>query len=218
MNYSEALYFTFRDEKWIKKILIGGVFTFISFYCGLFFILGFFVMGYYLHVIKNVMRNEKTPLPDWSDLGKIFVDGVVGTIIFFIYFILIGLLFTLPIVRIASDPFIMGVEKGITITFISLITLIAWFLVINTALIQFSINNNFSSAFNLLEILNFIKDNFGNLLAIAIFSAILNGILFLAGLGILAPFTNFWGLVIQAHLLGQCGLEHFKSTPMVKAA
>ena len=40
MNYSEALAFTFRDTDWLKKIAIGGLIAFISFYLGLFFLFG----------------------------------------------------------------------------------------------------------------------------------------------------------------------------------
>ncbi|MCH7680508.1 DUF4013 domain-containing protein [candidate division KSB1 bacterium] len=77
MNYSEALSFTFQDKEWLKKIGLGGFFALISFYAGLFFIFGFFLVGYYIGVLRNVMNDEESPLPDWSNMSKIFVDGLM---------------------------------------------------------------------------------------------------------------------------------------------
>jgi len=83
----------------------------------------------------------------------------------------------------------------------------------NYGLIQFAATENFGSAFSLSGIFTLIKNDLGNFLAIMIFSSILNAILFLAGLGILSPFTNFWGLVVQAHLFGQCAKGLQSTTP-----
>jgi hypothetical protein len=218
MNYSEALSFTFRDQSWLKKMAIGGLIAFISLYAGLFFITGFFIMGYYIGILRNVMKEEDRPLPEWSDLGKIFVDGILGGIIFILYFIIIGLISAIPITQVAMDPYILGVEKGLTIAVISMITLLALYIFINIGLMQFAATNNFASAFNMSGLFRLLKGNFGNFLAIVIFSLILNGILFLAGLGIISPFTNFWGLVVQAHLFGQCARNLQETTTVVQSA
>ncbi|MFQ5676872.1 MAG: DUF4013 domain-containing protein [bacterium] len=203
MNYSEALSFTFQDKEWLKKTAIGGFFAMISFYGGLVFIFGFFLMGYYVGIIRNVMKGEETALPDWSNMSKIFVDGLLGSIITLIYFVVIGGICALIITRVAMDPYIEEYEVVLSCIATSLLTLFALGLFINFGLIQFAATENFGAAFSLSGIFALIKKDLGNFLAILIFSFILNGILFLAGLGILSPFTNFWGMIVQAHLMGQ---------------
>jgi len=137
----------------------------------------------------------------------------MGTIIILIYFIVIGGICALIITRVATDPYIQDYELAISCVLTSLLTLFALGFFINYGLIQFAATENFSSAFSLSGIFTLIKNDLGNFLAIIIFSSILNAILFLAGLGILSPFTNFWGLVVQAHLFGQCARGLQGTTP-----
>lgn len=218
MNYSEALSFTFQDAEWLKKIAIGGLFVFISCYAGLFFIFGFFILGYYIGLLRNVINEEEKLLPDWSNFGKLFVDGILGGIVFLVYFIFIGLISAFFITQVAMDPYTLGVEKGLTITFISLLALLTLAIFINAGFIKLAETNNFAAAFNISGIFSLFKSNLGNFLAVIIFSTILNCILFLAGLGIVSPFTNFWGLVVQAHLFGQCAKGLHGATTAVQSA
>lgn len=217
MNYSEALSFTFQDEQWLRKMAIGGLIAVISFYCGLFFIFGFFLVGYYIGVIRNVIRGAEKPLPDWSDMSKIFVDGLLGSIVALFYFMIVGALCAMLIVYVAND-FMPDYEKAILIVFISLSTLFALTILINYGLMQLAATENFGAAFSLSGILSLVKNHLGDFLAITIFSLILNGILFLAGFGILSPFTNFWGTVIQAHLFGQCAKAMYSVPTAVQSA
>ncbi|MFQ5603557.1 MAG: DUF4013 domain-containing protein [bacterium] len=207
MNYSEALSFTFKDESWLKKMAIGGLFGFMSMYAGLLFIFGFFLVGYYVGVLRNVMNEEETSLPEWSDMSKIFVDGVMGSVIFLIYFIVIGGLCALFIIHVASNHYMAEVEQVSLIVFISVATFIALTFFINFGLTQYAATENFASAFSLAGLINILRSHFGDFIAIIIFSIILNGILLCAGLVIFAPITNFWGMLIQAHLFGQYARE-----------
>ncbi len=217
MNYSEALSFTFRDEVWFKKIAIGGLIGFISFYAGLFFIFVFFLFGYYIGIVRNVIKGEESPLPDWSDMSKIFVDGILGGIIFLFYFVVIGGICALFITNVAMDSYMHDFEKVSLIVFLSITTLIALWFFINYGIVQFAATENFAAAFSVTGMVKLVKSNLANFFAIIVFSLILHGILFCAGLGILSPFTNFWGLVIQAHLFGQCAKEMDISATTVQA-
>ncbi len=204
MNYSEALSFVFRDEEWIKKLAIGGLITFVSFYAGLFFIGGFFILGYYVMVMRNVMQGEEKALPDWTDLSKIFVDGVLGAVITLVYFIIIGAIGASIIVALANDPFMPDFERVLGIVGSSLTMLFLLMIFINFGIMQFAATNNFGQAFSIGRFLSLLKNEFGNFFAVVVFSFILHGILLCVGLGIISPFTNFWGLMVQAHLFGQC--------------
>jgi hypothetical protein len=204
MNYTEALSFTFQDENWAKKIAIGGLFNFISFYVGLFFIVGFIVVGYYVGALRNVMKEEAKPLPEWTNWTKIFTDGILGGIIGLIYFLFFAGIAAVMIVSMVHEPGMRGAEQAMSVAVVSILALLGLFVFANVGVMRFAETNDFGAAFNFAEIFRVLKNNFGNLVTIAFFSFILNAVLFLAGLGILSPFTNFWGLMVQAHLLGQC--------------
>jgi hypothetical protein len=83
---------------------------------------------------------------------------------------------------------------------------------------QLAATDNFAAAFNPGSMIRLIKDNLGNFIAVTVFSITLNGLLFLAGLGIVSPFTNFWGLIVQAHLFGQVAKEIVPTTAAVQSA
>jgi hypothetical protein len=205
MNYSEALSFTFQDETWAKKIAIGGLFTFIAVFSGILFFFWFWAMGYYVSVLRNVKTGQEKALPEWTNnWGKLFADGLLGSIIFLLYFLVIGGITALLIVQVATEPGLQDFEMVILIVGISVVALLSLTIFANLGLIQFAATDDFGAAFNLSEIFRLLRNEFGNYLTITIFSGILNCILFLAGIGIFSPFTNFWGLVVQAHLFGQC--------------
>ncbi|MFQ5651971.1 MAG: DUF4013 domain-containing protein [bacterium] len=207
MNYSEALSFTFQDENWIKKVALGGFFALLSFFGGLIFLFGFFLVGYYVGVIRNVMNNEEKPLPEWSKMSKIFLDGIMGSIIIFVYLLIVGGICALAIVNIAHDPHLSDAELAMGCVTVSLMTLFALVIFINFGLLQFAMTENFAMAFNVVEMVSFFRHHLGDFVAITVFSLLLNGILLCAGLGIFSPFTNFWGLIVQAHLFGQCAKQ-----------
>lgn len=218
MNYSEALSFAFEDEEWLKKMAIGGFIAMISFYAGLFFIFGFFLIGYYVGVMRHVMAGADKALPDWSDTSKLFVDGLLGAVISLTYLVIIGGLCALFVVNLAHSPDTSQTEMVFGCLSISLTTFFALAFFINYGLMQFALTDSFSAAFNLGGMLRFLKPNLGDFIAITVFSLILNLILLCAGLGILSPFTNFWGLVVQAHLFGQCARPSKVSPSAVQQA
>jgi hypothetical protein len=217
MNYSEALSFTFRDQNWLKKMLIGGAVAFASFYVGIIFIFGFFVIGYYIGVLRNVSRDVEPALPEWKDLSKIFVDGLLGGIISLFYFLIIGGLCALAIVSVVND-YMPEFEKVTLIVLISIFTALALGIFISYGLLQFAITENFSAAFSVSAMFDIIRSDLGNFMAIIIFSMILNCILFMAGLGFFSAFTNFWGMVVQAHLFGQYARKLQPATTAVQTA
>jgi hypothetical protein len=218
MDYSEALSFSFRDEDWIKKLAIGGFIAFVGLYTGLILLLGPLVVGYYIGVMRNVYSGEKDPLPDWSELSKLIVDGIFGSIIILIHLVVIGGICAIVIVYLATNPFTPEFERTLGIVLTSIATFLALVIFTNLGLIQYAITDNITAAFSISAMVNFVKQQLGNFLGVVIFSSILNFMLLLAGLGILSPFTNFWGLIVQAHLFGQCARERQPDTSVVQSA
>lgn len=79
MDIGKALGFVFEDEQWFTKILLGAAIMLIPVFGQL------AVAGYVIAVIRNVMAGNPRPLPDWSDLGRKFMDGLMVTIANLIY-------------------------------------------------------------------------------------------------------------------------------------
>lgn len=71
MDIGRAIGFAFEDERWISKLLLGALIALIP-------IFGPFALaGYVIATIRNVMAGQPRPLPEWSDLGRIFMDGLM---------------------------------------------------------------------------------------------------------------------------------------------
>ncbi|MDP3047078.1 MAG: DUF4013 domain-containing protein, partial [Chloroflexota bacterium] len=73
MDISKSFTFTFDDEGWLTKILMGGLFSFLSL-----ILIGIpFLIGYFLETLKNVYLGQPLPLPSWGDnLGGLFRKGI----------------------------------------------------------------------------------------------------------------------------------------------
>ncbi len=218
MNYSEALSFTFQDKDWLKKTAIGGFCLFVAVFSGILFFAGFFAIGYYLAVLRNVIHGEEKILPEWdNNWGKFFADGLMGAIIMLINFLVIGGLGAIIIVGIATSSN-ADYEMVLGIVFTAIGMAICLIVTTNLCFMQFAKTDDFAAAFRVAEIANLLKNDFGNFLTIAIFVSILNAILFLAGLGIFSPFTNFWGYWVQAHLFGQYARKARTAAPVIQSA
>lgn len=72
LDFLRAFTFVTEDPDWIKKILLGGVFTLL----GIFLIPLPLVAGYGLRVIGRTARCDPRPLPEWDDWGGLFQDGL----------------------------------------------------------------------------------------------------------------------------------------------
>jgi hypothetical protein len=74
VDFGEGLAFFFRDPRWISKLLILSL---IFFPLGCLCLIGMpFVEGYQFRLTRRVVQGDDTVLPEWDDLGGIFVDGL----------------------------------------------------------------------------------------------------------------------------------------------
>ena len=70
MNYAESFKFVFRQPAWPKKMLILVGLTLVP-------IVGWIMIaGYLLAITRNVIRGEQQLLPEWTDFGRMFADGL----------------------------------------------------------------------------------------------------------------------------------------------
>lgn len=97
MKFGDAFTYVFQDQDWFKKLIIPGLVMLIP-------VIGQLVlMGWYLRVTKNVVRNDPTPLPELSfgeDLGMGFKAFVVS------------FLYSLPILIIMAPVMILSAIAG----------------------------------------------------------------------------------------------------------
>ena len=90
MDIGKSFTFTFDDEGWLTKVLMGGLFSLLSI-----ILIGIpFIVGYFLETLKNVYLGQPRPLPNWGDgMGAMFVKGikaVVGILVWSLPIILLS--------------------------------------------------------------------------------------------------------------------------------
>jgi hypothetical protein len=78
--------FPFQGQGWQTRFLIGVVLVFVSFIIPIIPLI--FVGGYILEVMRRAAKGEELVLPEWTDWGKLGVDGLKSA--------LISLIFLLP--------------------------------------------------------------------------------------------------------------------------
>jgi hypothetical protein len=82
MDYGTAFTFITKEDNWIGKAVMAAVFVLLMPFLGLGSLL---LVGWSIAVARHVINGEKETLPDWSELGQIFVDGLKMAVVFFIW-------------------------------------------------------------------------------------------------------------------------------------
>ncbi|NJO81490.1 MAG: DUF4013 domain-containing protein [Blastochloris sp.] len=81
MNIGKAFSYVFEDERWVTKVLLGGLITLVP-------ILNITTFGYMLKTAHNVAYGNPHPRPEWGeDFGDTFMRGLYALVINFVYFI-----------------------------------------------------------------------------------------------------------------------------------
>jgi len=209
VDIGKAFGYVFEDEAWIKKIVLGAVFGFLSL-----FLIGIpFLLGYLVDTVRNVMGDEPYPLPEWSDLGDKFVKGLILTAV--------AILYNLPVILLACLLGVVGlVASGrgeepmrtgaLCVQCLSSLWGLLVAVVFPAAMIRYAGSGEFTAAFRFGEIFSLITANVGNYIV-----AILVGWVACVIAGFVGPilcvigvfFTTFWGYLVAAHLWGQVGRQ-----------
>jgi hypothetical protein len=207
LDFGRCLSFFFQDPDWIKKILLGSVFSMLS----IFIVGAFFLAGYLLRLIRRAARGEERPLPEWDDLGGIFVDGalVVGA-----YLGYLGPLMVLIVFFSIGMAALGGGEGGdqVALAVASVLFAIVWSLIFLAVLFYFpaaltrlALERRFGAAFEIEENFSFIKRNAGNYVLALLTFLLANFIsqfgILLFCIGILP--ASFWASCVAAYALGE---------------
>jgi hypothetical protein len=87
----DAIEYPIRGDEGAKNVLIGGVLSALWF---LFFLPTLFVFGYLVRVIATTAGGEEIP-PRFDDWGRLGVDGVVGTVLSAVFYLVPVVVFVL---------------------------------------------------------------------------------------------------------------------------
>jgi len=81
--------FPFDDPRWKHKALFGALVTLVGF---VLFPVFWILQGYGIQVMRGMIETGEPSLPEWDDLGRLFVDGFKAFGVIFIYTLPVTLL------------------------------------------------------------------------------------------------------------------------------
>ncbi|HEX7809267.1 MAG TPA: DUF4013 domain-containing protein [Thermoanaerobaculia bacterium] len=207
-DFAKPFTFVFDDPRWMPKILIGGLF-----YLAATFIVGwFFMMGYFAQMVRNVIRGDEHPLPEWENLATLFNEGLrlVGVVLCWVLpILLLVCAFIVPMIVFGAadsdemNMFGSGLAGCMACLIVPLALAVTFFM--PASLLFATVEQRFGAAFEFRRIWPFIKANIGNyLLAIVVYliARMLGGFgVVLLCIGVI--FTAFWAFLITGHAFAQ---------------
>ena len=211
-NIGNAFSYQFKDKQWVNKFLLGSLFVFLAF----FLIPIPFLVGYMVQNIRNTINKAENPMPEWKNLGKMYVEGLKFFVYCLVYSIPVLLIIFVMIFGIIlsialDEPDLIGFFmisffglQGLIMLYALLMNLISPVLYI-----KYANGEPAKNLYNFKEIYNFIKNNFTNLL-IAIGLSMATG--FIVNFGMMIFFIGlfpaaFYASTVMAYLYGQIYLE-----------
>ena len=206
-DFAKPFTFVFNDPNWLAKILIGGLF-----YLAVIVLIGpIFILGYNARLMRNVIAGNPQPLPEWSDLGEYFSEGLrlLGVVLLYsIPVIVLVCMFVIPAViagavshnnNDALNQLSGGFAGCASCLIFPLSILIALWM--PAALTMAVVDRRFSAAFEFGRIWTYIRTNLANFLLAFVVYYVAR---FAAGFGVILLcigvfFTAFWGMVVATY-------------------
>jgi hypothetical protein len=207
LDFGRTLSFFFQDPNWVQKLLIGSLFTILS----MFLIGTVFVAGYAARLVRRAARGETYPLPEWDDLGGMFVEGlsVIGAY----------LLHLLPVMAVFGISFVplilLGERDGepspaallvfVPLIIVAVVLLFAVMFYFSAAFTRLAVEERFGAALEVQQNFAFLRRNAVNFLMAIVAFMVSNFIaqfgIFLFCVGILP--ATFWSQCVGAYALGE---------------
>jgi hypothetical protein len=216
VDIGKSFSFQFEDKQWLSKLGLGAVIAMVPF-------LNFAWTGYMVEIIRNVMNGESQPLPNWDDIGKKFMDGVMLTVAGLVYALPMLIVICLPLgfmvvpAILSSNGDMQGVANALfsagSILFTCLLCVfmiygLALSVVYPAILVVFARKGTLASCFKFREVFDLISKNmtpfltawgvsvvasFAVSLAVGVVQGVLN---FIPCIGQIAAFVLTIGIVI----------------------
>jgi hypothetical protein len=211
LDFGRALAFVFQDPNWVSKILMGSLFTILS----VFLVGGIFIAGYAMRLIRRAARGEPYPLPEWDDLGGMFMEGLtaIGAYLAHLVPVVVAILvFVLPDALLGNrngEPSPAAAILVIPLGLIGAVLVIALLFYLPSAFTRLALEGRFGAAFDFQSNWDFIKRNLSNYLLAIVVLLVAN---FISQFGILLfcigiiPAT-FWSQCVAAYAFGEVALR-----------
>jgi len=206
LDFGRTLGFFFQDPNWVQKILIGSLFTILSF----FFIGTIFVAGYIVRLIRRAARGEPYPLPEWDDLGGMFAEGLSAVGAYLIHIVPVVAIFLMSFVPLIllgerdGEPPPAALLLFFPLMIVAIVILFAVMFYFTAAFTRLAVEERFGAALEVQLNVAFLKRNAINFLLAVVAFMVAN---FIAQFGILLfcvgilPAT-FWSQCVAAYALG----------------
>lgn len=223
IDFGRALKAPFNDPDWISKTLLSFVWGLLGV---IFFPLLAVFTGVQLEYIRRVSRGDER-LPEWSNFGKSWTEGLVVWVAGFLYFLpvfALGAMALGPSIiaaireqeRLAGGLFAGSVCMFILVAVVYSIVVSIFY---EAALVNYAMRGGFGSLFAIGEILGRVRGNSGYWAAwaytvvisfgVSAVTSILSGTV--VGV-ILYPAAFYLGTMMTGHVLGQWARQAYVGT------
>lgn len=200
MDLGLAFSYPFEDQEWAKKLAIAAALLFIP-------ILGWLlVFGWGLEITRRVIRQSDEVLPDWTQFENLFVLGIKGFVIAFVYSLPITL-FSVPIYVFGWFEDLQNVVAvfAICLSCFSVLYSFVLALILPASFGILGVSDDLGEALNPRKIFNLLQAAPGAYIITFVGSLIAN---FVSGIGVVACFvgilfTSAYSIAFLGHLVGQ---------------
>lgn len=216
MDIGKAFGYVFDDDQWITKILVAAAILAVGILFSWLLLIPLILAvlllnGYGIEITRRVINGVSPVLPEWDNWGELLMDGLKLFVIQIIY--------ALPIILVGVC---LGALAGITAEdsqdvssmfsafsgCLNFLWSIVLALFLPAAVAFFVAKGEVSAAFQFGDVFNFVRENFGTYVVVAVLSwvaGIIGGLgLLVCGVGFLvtAPYAGW----VTSHLTGQAYL------------
>jgi hypothetical protein len=218
LDFGRAFGFAFQDPDWVKKMLLGGLFSLL----GMLIVGVFFVSGYFVRLVRRSARGEERPLPDWDDLGGLFGEGVPAVGVYLGHVLPVVMV---PLLMLIASAVVFGggaslahrseaaanaLGAMLSVVILALyalfmLVMLALMVYLPAAIVRLALLGRFGAAFDWRENLAFIRRNLGPYLLALGFYLVAS---FVAQFGVILCFVgvfplSFWSICVLGFGLGQ---------------
>lgn len=210
LDVGKAFTYIIADPDWISKLGIGALLTLLSF-----LILPIpLLVGWSVGVARNVWHGEETPMPEWSDWGELFRDGIsiiAAQLVYTLPFWILMCIATIAafasggLAEAASEDAaaILLSSTMLIVSCLSILFAIALFFISPAIIIQYIKQGELRDCFQFGEVIGLARKHIGDILIAAVALFVLNFIISMAT-GVLAiiPCLGQIAAILIAILLG----------------
>jgi hypothetical protein len=204
VDIGRALTFFRADPYWVQRVTLLSVLHL----CLLFPILGwpfaFVIAGYLVDVTRHTYDGVDIPLPEWRQMGSLFMRGVVLNIGLLIWLIPLSIPGLLAIVLAGADT--TSTRVVVALSVLTAVCVLVAMPIVPTVIARFARERHFGSMFAFSGILQDVRAAPLNLFAVAVVITGIYGVAVLVGIA-LCLFGIFvtipWASLAAAHLIGQ---------------